>query len=274
MLSDTATEQRRAREADAYAGALLVLWQHPDTREIVPIGRLSHSEGIYSFSYTRAASQIADFRPLPGLAELRRRYQSPALPAVFGQRVMDSDRPDFASYASSLGLSPETATPWEQIVESGGERAGDTLQFMQLPHITNGRVNARFLANGIRHIPDTSRVIDGRTVSVTRNQHETALQALAAGDRVSLVAEQENVKDLLATLVTAAGTPLGYVPRFLARCVRDLLAHDVVEARVVRIGVPSTPSHLRLVLELDTPSPDGFELDRESRWEPISRSTD
>ena len=269
MLSETASGQRAADATDTYVGDLLVLWQHPESREIVPIGRLSNAGGTYTFSYTRAAGQVGDFRPLPGLGDLHHRYESRELPAVFGQRVMDPERPDFANYASTLGLRPEAATPWEQIVESGGSRAGDTLQFMQLPRIVHGRLTVRFLANGIRHIPDTPRVIDGRSVSVARSEHEATLRGLRVGDSVSLVAEQDNDQDRFATLVAATGVPLGFVPRFLARSVRDLLSQGAVNARVARIGAPDTPSHLRLVLDLDTPVPIGFQLDRESNWEPI-----
>lgn len=39
---------------------LLVLWQHPDTREIVPIGRFVHEADAYAFSYTQAAEAVEE----------------------------------------------------------------------------------------------------------------------------------------------------------------------------------------------------------------------
>ena len=59
-----------------------VLWQHPDSREIVPIGRLSRGDDVFVFDYTRAAAAVPDLRPLPGLPRLSDRYVSEHLPAV------------------------------------------------------------------------------------------------------------------------------------------------------------------------------------------------
>jgi hypothetical protein len=249
---------------------LLVLWQHPDTREIIPIGRLSHDADTYCYVYTRAAALIQDFRPLPAMQSLDQRYVSERLPAVFGQRVMEPVRPDYAEYMHSLGLDPARATPWEQIVYSGGDRAGDTLQFMQVPTVTNGRVCARFLVSGVRYIPGQRRVLGGRVVEVSAVEHESALQALTPGTRVSVVPEESNPQDSNAALVTHDGVPLGYVPRSLSRSVRELLNSGPVEPVVFRVGDAGTPPHLRLVLDLDLDAPPGFTFDRDGLWEPLA----
>lgn len=264
---------REAAPARSDVRELLVVWQHPVSRTLVPIGRLSHDDGFH-FSYTRAASRVEDFRPLPGLGDLRVRYSSQALPAIFRQRVMESDRPDFAQYVASLGLAPETATPWEQIVRSGGSRAGDTLQFMEIPRVTAGRARARFLANGVRHIPNQTRLIGGQAVRVTAEEHEDALRALAPGTTVDLVAEDGNEHDRCATLVTRAGVPIGYVPQLLSASVRRLLASRETQAQVVRVNGPAAPAHLRLVLDLDTPVDQEFQFDVEGDWDPLSTEAD
>ena len=182
--------ERRPDAPDAPAErVLLVLWQHPVTHEIVPIGRFTHDDG-FSFRYTRAAASVPDFRPLPGLGDLNRTYRSDQLPAVFEQRVMEPTRPDYADYLRDIGLDPAHATPWEQIVNSGGERAGDTLQFMQIPAVINGRARARFLVSGVRHVPGPDRVIAGRTVRVTDTQHENALRSLHPGQSLRVEAER------------------------------------------------------------------------------------
>lgn len=249
---------------------LLVLWQHPVTREIVPIGRFSYDGGEYTFGYTRAAAEVEGFRPLPGFQDLGRRYVTRRIPAVFDQRVMESDRPDYAEYVASLGLSPADATPWEQIVESGGARAGDTLQFMQVPRVAEGRAWARFFANGVRHIADAQRVVGGRSVNVTAAQHEAALRSLSVGDAVLIEAEEGNPADECACLITTDGVPLGWVPRALSAGIRRLNEAGPVSALVTRIGEPGTPSHLRLVVDLDVEAPSGFEFDVRGRWEPLA----
>jgi hypothetical protein len=249
---------------------LLVLWQHPETREIVPIGRFAYDGDTYSFTYTRAAATVEDLRPLPGLDVLRRRYSSDRMPPVFGQRVMESDRPDYAEYLHTLGLEPVHATPWEQIVHSGGTRAGDTLQFMQVPTVTDRRARATFLVNGVRHIPNTDRTVGGRMVRVSPDQQEAALSRLVPGDTVLVQAEDGNPKDPCAVLITTEGIPVGWVPRAMSASIRELVASGPVAATVVRVGKSDTPSHLRLVLDLDIPAPHGFQFDRDGLWEPLA----
>lgn len=251
------------------SGTLLVLWQHPETREIVPIGRFARERSRYTFEYTVAAGEVDGFRPLPGLDDLRRQYESDRIPAVFDQRVMSSERADYESYLGSFGLT--AATPWEQIVESGGNRAGDTLQFMQLPVVADGRACARFLANGIRHIPEASRQLQNWEVRVTREQQEEALQRLERGDRIQLEPEFGNAADPNAVLLVSEGVPLGWVPRAISASIRELLEVHEREAIVHRVNGPSNPVHLRLALDLDTPAPTGFVFDREGRWEPLAQ---
>ncbi|MFI8527480.1 hypothetical protein ACIGB8_23685 [Promicromonospora sukumoe] len=264
-------EDATARPVPVRARELLVLWQHPATRQIMPVGRLEHDGATYSFDYTVAAGSITGFRELLGLGHLGEHFESQSLPTLLHQRVMDSDRPDFETYIASLGLNPETVTPWEQIVESGGQRAGDTLQFVEIPQIVQGRANARFFANGVRHIPGKTRSFGGRMVTVTEPELENAFRELGVGDQVEIFAENGNPVDEDAALVARSGIPLGWVPRFLAPGVRRLLAHNRVFARVVRVNGPSTPPHLRLVLELDTPAPATFSFDPNGDWEPLSR---
>lgn len=250
---------------------LLVLWQHPNTREMVPVGRFAYDGTTYSFSYTRAATAVQDFRPLPGLGDLHRRYESTRLPSVFEQRVMESDRPDYGEYLETLGLEPSRATPWEQIVESGGTRAGDTLQFMQVPTVSDGRARARFLANGIRHIAGQSRSVGGRIIAVSPEDQEEAIRQLRPGASVAIEPEDDNPHDPCALLMTSGGVPLGWVPRAMSTSVRELANQRILEAIVVRVGGPTVPAHLRLVLDLDVEAPPGFEFDREGRWEPLDQ---
>jgi hypothetical protein len=270
MQSGTVLDQHSLALNSAGVRDLLVLWQHPDTRELIPIGRFGHhGGGAYSFAYTRAAATIPDFRPLPGLSDLHHRYESDSIPAVFEQRVMDRERPDFDGYARTLGLDPTSATPWEQIVESGGRRAGDTLQFMPVPMLVHGRALARFLVNGVRHIREVPHTVGGRTIHATVEQQEEALQSLTHGSAVLIETEDGNPKDPDACLVTVDGVPVGWVPRALSASVRELLAAGPLEATVHRAAEPGTPPHVRLVLDLDAPAPPAFDFDRARRWDPL-----
>ncbi|PWV47930.1 hypothetical protein BDW27_111124 [Nocardiopsis sp. L17-MgMaSL7] len=269
MRSATMADQGSAASGPGVRD-LLVLWQHPLDRSIVPIGRLTHTAGTYAFSYTRAAEGIEGFRPLPGLRDLHTVYEGTRLPPVFEQRVMHPDRPDYPDYLESIGLEPSQATPWEQIVHSRGFRAGDTLQFMQTPEVQQGRARARFFANGVRHIPSQERLLGGRMVRVTPTQHEEALCHLRQGMPVEVEPEDDNSKDPNASLITSAGVPLGYVPWCLSESVRELSVSGQLRLIVARVAPPWASTHVRLVLDLDVPAPLGFKFDRAGRWEPLS----
>lgn len=264
-LTTDATRPSRRVVAD-----LLVLWQHPDSREIIPIGRFARSDSGYQFRYTNAVTEIADFRPLPGFPELHRAYVSERLPALFAQRVMNRERPDFDDYMRALGLDPEMASPWEQIVQSGGRREGDTLQFMEVPVAAEGLAIARFFVNGIRHVPDgTNRMINGRSLAVSPEDHERALQTLEAGQELFAEREEGNPEDDRAMVVTRNQVPLGWVPRALSASVRELSADRPIPLTVVRVAGPQSPSHQRLAVELRQAVPDDFRFDRDGRWQPV-----
>lgn len=270
MRSASVIDRHARPSAAPEAGDLLVLWQHPETREFVPIGRLQYDGQTFTFVYTRAAGAVDDFRPLPGLADLHRAYVSDRIPTVFGQRVMEPQRPDYADYLQTIGLDPEHATPWEQIVHSGGMRAGDTLQFMQVPTVLNGRARSRFLANGLRHMCEAPHTISGRTMLISPEEHESALRRLSAGDEMLVEPEDSNSVDASASLLTTDGIPVGWVPRALSASIRELMTAGALSVRVVRIGNPTSPPHLRLVVDLDVRAPEGFRFDREGRWEPFA----
>lgn len=270
MRSAAVLDRNSRLTSDQEVDDLLVLWQHPASREIVPIGRFTHLGRLFSFSYTRAAEEVVGFRPLPGLEDLHTRYESDRIPAVFDQRVMSPDRPDYGEYLGTLGLDAAQATPWEQIVESGGNRAGDTLQFMQVPQVVAGRAHARFLANGMRHIPEGPLRLPGREVAVTRQQQEEALLGLRPGDQVLLEPEEGNPQDPFAVLLTTQGVPVGWIPRALSASVRELIEVAPRHVTVHRVGGPNAPYHLRLALDLDVPAPVGFAFDRQGRWTPLA----
>lgn len=265
----TSVLERVSADTAARVVDLLVLWQRPDTRQIVPIGRFGFNGVEYTFSYTRTATELSSFRPLPGLGGLFDRYRSTTMPAVFSQRVMSDQRPDYSSYLHSLGL--ERATPWEQIVYSGGPRAGDTLQFMQMPVVSEGTATAQFLVNGISHIPDGLLRLDDRTVQVTRPQLDGALAGVQKFQSVRLAREIDNPEDPHAVLVMDGTVPLGWVPRVLSQGVRQLMDAGLAEAVVDNLGSVGASDHERLTLTIRTSAPEGFSFDPDGRWDPASR---
>lgn len=248
---------------------LLVLWRHPATREILPIGRLvRNASSGYTFNYTKATEDIHDFRPLAGLPSLTTRYESIELHPVFAQRVMGSGREDFGDYVRNLGLTEEQATPWEQIVHSGGHRAGDTLQFMEEPRILGGRLTSRFLVNGVRHIPDDTLYTSSGSHSISHDELETALAGVEIGDQLQFVPEIGNDTDGDAMLAFAGDVPVGWAPRILSSSLRELSKDGSIYGEICHIGDPLGSPRLRLTVDLNVGVPPGFQLDRLGRWEP------
>lgn len=269
----TPTLDRAPSASSERARTLLVLWQHPATSRIHAIGTLAMLEdGHFEYRYTAGSHAVSDLRPLPGLPDFNTAYESADLPAIFGLRIMERARPDFGAYAESIGLDPKTATPWEQIVHSGGRRSGDTLQFMELPTVRDGRARARFFVNGVRHVAEKTLLVDNREISSSRAELDAALGALSRGDSLRIAAEENNPFDRNACLVVLSGRPLGWVPQPLSESIRELMATGEVVAHVVRAAPSGTPSHTRLVVDMDVSAPTGFCFDREGLWEPATPS--
>src|SRR5699024_7521250 len=132
-----------------------------------------------------------------------------------------------------------------------------------------GRAHARFLVNGIRHISNEPRTVAGHVWHVTSDQQEAALRSLTDGATVAIQSEDDNPRDSAAALVTVEGFPVGWVPRVLSIGVRQLLAAGPLHATVHRIAKPGTTPHVRLVLDVDAPTPSGFAFDPRRQWEPL-----
>jgi hypothetical protein len=65
---------------------------------------------------------------------------------------------------------------------------------------------------------------------------------------------------------------VGYVPNYLVTLLHDLREHcgeEEVILRVAHINAPDVPSHIRLLCELDSCAPDGYEPLSGSDFEPV-----
>jgi hypothetical protein len=248
---------------------LVVTWQHPRDRGIHPVGFLTFDGYRYEFRYIHNALRIEGFAPLIGFPDLRKAYVSESLFALFAQRAMDPRRPDFERYVSRLGLPADT-TPWEQIARSGGRRAGDSLQLFPVPSIRGGHMTCRFLVHGIRHIGSTALNVDDGPLLVTRDLVEQSLRSLQRGDELGLLPEPGNQVNSRALLVTAVGTPVGYVPDLLVDDLASLRERTVVRAFVEVINGPEAPWHLRVLGRLEAAGVGDFQFFAAPSWDTLS----
>lgn len=100
---------------------LAVTWRHPDTRSIELVGLLTGNTRGWEFAYLRAASEVTDFQPFLGFADLERRYTSDTLFPLFAQRIMRPSRPDHARYLRFMALDDD-ASAWSILARSQGVR--------------------------------------------------------------------------------------------------------------------------------------------------------
>lgn len=227
----------RAPAVAAGVRRLLVTRQDPDDRTYHKVGVLQRAEDEYLFTYVPQDQRPAGFMPLPGLPDTSGTLRSPVLFAAFSQRLMSPRRPDYRASMDALGLLDvqDVAAPIEVLARSGGRRAGDLLEIVEIPQVgPGGQVELTFLVHGVRYQGEAAaRVID----------------ELDPGDELRLEPEPHNERDPDAIVVMDDGTPLGYVPMPLCETVHDVMSGDY-SLRVDRANPRELGFHLRLLVTL------------------------
>ncbi|OBJ93006.1 hypothetical protein A9W96_21305 [Mycobacterium sp. 1245852.3] len=253
----------------AAARHLVVTWQHPIERTISPVGMLNFDGHSYRFHYLRNTLQVKGFRPFLGFPDLYGHYTADTLFPLFAQRAMNPRRPDFTRWVKRLGLGQD-ASPFEQITRSGGHRPGDTIQLFPVPTVTSGHLECDFLVHGVRHIVERPTSVAGAVITLTRDDVERHLAALAPGDELRLH-ESTNTANPLAILTTGNNIPLGWVPTLLLEEIHRILDHQGARATALAVNGPEAGWHLRLLAHLSIPVPDGFAVFVNDRWQSNAR---
>ena len=267
----TMTESTREAEevADRNMQKLVVTWQHPESRDIFPIGVLAWDGQSYSFDYLSSVEGVEDFRPLLGLKDTTRHYESAELFPIFQERVLDPRRPDYQRYVSDLRLDESSASPWEQLTRSGGSSAGDTLQLYPTPVYDGILWTIRFLVNGVRYM--TSKTVDVRGAvrgGYSDEELEAVLASLHHGQPLSVVHESTNSKSPNAMLVLTAGdAPIGYVPNWLSREVLPVVDDGVLRCVVDQVNPSEAGWHLRVLALLEMSLPADYDFLAGERWQ-------
>lgn len=244
------------------SGRLMVAWQHPETRQISPVGVLDIDAGRYRFRYLRRAFSVRDFCPFVGFGDRGRVYVSDELFPLFQQRVMNPRRPDYGRYIKSLNLTADT-TPWEQLAKSGGRRAGDTIQLFPEPVVrADGSSECSFLVHGVRHIQQGYNPVVGRQI-----------EDLRKGDLLDLLPQPDNEMNPRALLIsTLKGDLLGWVPDLLLDYVHALRETGSVELRVEHSNGVNTPYHFRLIARIEGRMPAGCKPFSGPGWEFVNET--
>lgn len=242
---------------------LFVAWQDPESRQILPIGRLLRQGQTYEFSYIQAVEEAKQlgFEPLLTFPDLNEVYRSDELPPLFSNRLMPKSRPEFARYLSELGLSVGAAEPFTVLSRSGGRRATDRLEVFSPPAERESLYEGVFLLRGVRHVPHS----------------EEALAHLPAQSCLFVMADVQNPANSAAlALRDEEKRLLGYVPDYLASELGAAGAKpSCLCVTVLKVNPPPAAVHQRVLCQYQCPQDVGGILFRGSRYQPISkRATD
>lgn len=244
---------------------LFVAWRNPESRQIIPVGLLvQRRDGdatAYSFAYLKLAETLDGFRPLPGLSDLHRRYDSTALFPVFANRLMPRDRADYPDYLARLDLDVDT-DPFEVLERSNGTRATDRIEVFAEPrHTDDGMATSLFFVRGIRHL-------DGAPEAVER---------LSEGQALTIVDDPTNeVNHLALRLAGDDQEQIGWVPDYLVEHfhdLRDLNGADPI-VTVEHVNGPAVAPHMRVLCRVTAPWPDGYEPFSSIEFQPIVTLSD
>lgn len=239
---------------------LFVAWRSPETRQIIPVGLLVQrrygAAATYSFAYLKLAETLDGFHPLPGLPDLHRRYDSPALFPVFANRLMPRDRADYPDYLGRLDLDLD-ADPFEVLGRSNGTRATDRIEVFAAPERTpDDHAMSLFFVRGIRHL-------DGAP---------TAVDQLQIGQELAIVDDPDNPVNGRALLLAGENrVPVGWVPDYLVEHFHELRQWNGTDPTVTieHLNGPDTAPHMRALCRVTAPWPAGYEPFHSIEFQPV-----
>lgn len=228
---------------------LFLAWQAPTDRAWFPVGRLDADteRSLYRFCYTQGVigAKKLGFHPIASFPMLDESYQSSELFPMFKNRILGSQRRDFAGYLASLGL--DTPDPIEILAVSGGERQTDSFEvFPKIEKEADGSFCCRFFLHGLSHMSELAQA---------RAQH------LMPGEPLGVSLELNNPKYGLAIQLTSQDYEfIGWTPRYL---VTDILksitkAHDI-SAAIIKVNTDGVPLNRRVLVEMKGMLPVDYE---------------
>ena len=226
---------------------LYLAWQDPQSRQWLPVGKLSVEGGIYRFVYTKGATLSENFVPLGFMQDLHEVYRSRDMFPLFANRLISKKRPEYRDFLQWLDLREDEADPLVLLARTEGVRETDSLTVFPCPEPdVTGRYVVHFFTHGLRHLPEDARLRVG---------------GLRAGDRLYLMPDPQNSHDSYAIALRTddPATIVGYCPRYISRDFLEILGHspDSGEVRVKRLNAEA-PIQLRMLCTLTAEWPENF----------------
>jgi hypothetical protein len=246
------------------SGELYVAWRSGDTvnGRWGPVGHLAHDENIYRFVYTQGARTIEGFSPFPGMPDLDAVYESETLFPLFTNRLLSRSRPEYEAFLSWSGFDPNCPPdPISILSVTEGRRATDAIEVFPCPsQDATGCYLSKFFLHGIRWMHKDAR---------------SRVDRLTHGDTLGLLIDISNTHDPHAVAVRTCDIEerllIGYVPRYLARDVRELCHRcgpNCLKLTVERVNIDA-PLQQRLLCKMASCWPSGFSPCSGDEFKPI-----
>jgi len=231
----------------------------PDPTGWRPVGRLEHDGELYRFWYTQGARKEG-FRPFSQMDDLEQIYESDDLFPLFANRLLPKSRPEYEAYLRWSGF--DIGNPPDPILVLGvteGIRQTDAVEVFPCPLPgADGCYLNKFFLHGIRWLPPATIERIGR---------------LKDGERLRLMLDVQNENDpnAVALRTDAELMQIGYVPRYLANDVSQLVQKchvDFIDLSVDRVN-RDAPLQNRVLCRMHACWPDGFQPCSGSDFAPI-----
>ena len=204
---------------------LLLIWKEPKSRRRYLVGELSKN-GQFEFTYNNEVHKAIEdgFELLIAFPEIDKLYKSDKLFPVFASRLPDPKRKGIEAILHKYGLAEYDA--YKLLKRSGARLPIDNLEFIDpIFDFESGKIVRRFFLAG-------SRYYLGCEGADCNKSHDVKLN-----EELRLILESENKQDEYAIKITnRAGTLLGYLPRYYAQGVSQLIGNEtVITCRVIEV---------------------------------------
>jgi len=228
--------------------SIYVAWQEPNSRQWMPVGRLTKDESDFKFVYTRGAKKFPSFTPFGRMKDLYTVYKSEELFPLFANRILSKSRPEYEKYLHWLGMDRQEYDVMEELSRTAGLRATDSLELFHCPTPKEDNTyEVRFFSRGLRHMH-------------TENQERAA--TLKVGERLFLMQDLQNEYDSMALLMRTDDpvSLVGYAPRYYSAELTELIEENDTESVKVTVERVNTdaPIQYRVLCKIKAPWPAKF----------------
>jgi hypothetical protein len=231
--------------------SLFVAWwpPMPDQTGWRPVGRLEHDGELYRFWYTQGARKPG-FRLFAQMDQLDQIYESDELFPLFANRLLSKSRPEYEAYLRWSGFEiDQQPDPILVLGVTEGIRQTDAVEVFPYPvPDADGCYLNKFFLHGIRWMSPAA---------IER------ISRLTPDEPLKLMLDLQNEYDPNAVAVRTESerTQIGFVPRYLARDVWQLV--NQCEAEFIKVYVArvnrDAPLQNRVLCRMHACWPDDFQ---------------